>query len=211
MAGIVVFQPRVRPPGRRTAVLRRRLHGLAGERAAIVGSNGASKTTLLRILAGELDADAGMFALGGRALYMPQDVGLAGAGITVRDMLVEAAPPRPARRRQPDAGRRAGVAAGGDDGAGLALATAIADWADLGATTSSSAGTRPHSGWSGPAWARWASARRHCRAASASGWCWPCCSARTPTSCCSTSPTTTSTSRPGPGSSLSCRPVARPC
>ena len=50
------------------------------------------------------------------------------------------------------------VAAGGDDGAGLDLATAIADWADLGATTSSSAGTRPHSGWSGPAWARWASA-----------------------------------------------------
>ena len=127
---------------------------------------------------------------------------MAGAGVTVRDMLVEAAPPtlRAAGHRLLAAERA--VAAGGDDGAGLALATAIADWADLGGYDLEqrwdAAAQRVVGAGLGEVGER---RRRHCRAASASGWCWPCCSARTPTSCCSTSPTTTSTSRPGPGSS----------
>ncbi len=103
-----------------------------GEHAAIVGSNGTGKTTLLRVLAGELTAEAGSFALGGRALYMPQDVGMAARGATVRDMLVAAAPAalRAAGVRMLAAERA--VAAGDDGGAGLDLATAIADWGDLG-------------------------------------------------------------------------------
>jgi ATPase subunit of ABC transporter with duplicated ATPase domains len=132
MAGIKVSELEYAHPGGEPLFFDVAFTVSPGERAAIVGSNGAGKTTLLRILAGELDADAGTFALGGRTLYMPQDVGLAGAGITVRDMLVDAAPPtlRAAGSRMLAAERA--VAAGGDDGAGLALATAIADWADLG-------------------------------------------------------------------------------
>ncbi len=102
-----------------------------GEHAAVVGSNGAGKSTLLRVLAGELPADAGTWALGGAALYMPQDVGLVAPGSSVREMLVAAAP-----RDLRAAGTRllAGehAVAAGDDGAGMVLASAIADWGDLG-------------------------------------------------------------------------------
>jgi ATPase subunit of ABC transporter with duplicated ATPase domains len=102
-----------------------------GEHAAVVGSNGAGKSTLLRVLARELPADAGTWALGGTALYMPQDVGMAAPGASVREMLVDAAPPdlRAAGTRLVT-GERA--VAAGDDGAGMALAAAIADWGDLG-------------------------------------------------------------------------------
>jgi len=64
----------------------------AGRHAGLVGANGVGKTTLLRILAGELSADEGAVSLGGRALYMPQDVGTAGG--SVRELLLSAAPPR---------------------------------------------------------------------------------------------------------------------
>ena len=63
-----------------------------GKHAGLVGANGVGKTTLLRILAGELTADTGEAALGGRALYMPQDVGT-GVG-RVRELLLSAAPER---------------------------------------------------------------------------------------------------------------------
>jgi ATPase subunit of ABC transporter with duplicated ATPase domains len=131
MAGIVVSELEYAHPGGEPLFFDVGFTVAPGERAAIVGTNGAGKTTLLRILAGELAADAGAFALGGRPLYMPQDVGLASAGVTVRDMLVDAAPPtlRAAGSRLLAAERA--VAAGGDD-AGLDLAAAIADWADLG-------------------------------------------------------------------------------
>ena len=133
MAGIVVSELEYAHPGGGrccSSTSPSRSRPASGRRSS--AATGRARRTLLRILAGELDADAGTFALGGRALYMPQDVGLAGAGITVRDMLVEAAPAalRAAGSRMLAAERA--VAAGGDDGAGLALATAIADWADLG-------------------------------------------------------------------------------
>jgi ATPase subunit of ABC transporter with duplicated ATPase domains len=132
VSGIVVSELEYAHPGGEPLFFDVGFTVAPGERAAIVGINGTGKTTLLRILAGELDADAGSFALGGRALYMPQDVGLAAAGVTVREMLVDAAPPtlRTAGGRLLAAERA--VAAGDDDGAGLDLATAIADWGDLG-------------------------------------------------------------------------------
>ncbi len=44
----------------------------AGELVAVVGPSGCGKTTLLRILAGLLEADAGEIARSGRVVYMPQ-------------------------------------------------------------------------------------------------------------------------------------------
>jgi ABC-2 type transport system ATP-binding protein len=45
-----------------------------GDLVAVVGENGTGKTTLLRILAGDLRPDAGIVATGGRPGYCPQTV-----------------------------------------------------------------------------------------------------------------------------------------
>jgi ATPase subunit of ABC transporter with duplicated ATPase domains len=101
----------------------------AGAHAGLVGANGVGKSTLLRVLAGELAAAQGAASLGGRALRMAQDVG-AGGG-TVRELLLAVAP---ARVR--DAGRRVLAAerglAAGDPEAGMQLGEAIGTWSALG-------------------------------------------------------------------------------
>jgi len=101
-----------------------------GEHAAIVGANGVGKSTILRILSGELLPDDGEFALGGTVLTMTQDVGMSRPTDALRDMLVEVAP-----RALRDAGRalhaaEAAMYAGEDDG--TAYATALNHWGDCG-------------------------------------------------------------------------------
>ena len=102
-----------------------------GDHVGLVGANGVGKTTLLRILAGELSPDEGEVSLGGVIGYMAQDVGAVDDARTVRELLLTLAPL---------ALRRAGEAvleceaqlAAGDDAAGMRLGTAIADWSALG-------------------------------------------------------------------------------
>ena len=103
-----------------------------GRHAGLVGTNGVGKTTLMRVLAGELaaadgDSDIGSFA------YMPQNVGAGDDSLTVREMLLEAAPPR-----LKEAGLRAVHAErdleNGSDAAdaGVRLGHALSDWSQLG-------------------------------------------------------------------------------
>ncbi|MGH2908522.1 MAG: ATP-binding cassette domain-containing protein [Solirubrobacteraceae bacterium] len=102
-----------------------------GSHAGLVGTNGVGKSTLLRILAGELEGAEGEAAHGGRLLLMRQDVGLDIAGQTVRGLLTGLAPHalRHAGERVAESERRL---AAGDDAAGLALGEAIGDWSALG-------------------------------------------------------------------------------
>src|SRR5215472_13418203 len=65
-----------------------------GVTAALIGPNGAGKTTLLRLIAGELAPQAGTVTVSGGLGVMPQFIGGAGDGPTVRDLLVSVAPPR---------------------------------------------------------------------------------------------------------------------
>lgn len=58
--------------GRRRVLAGLDLEVAAGEMVAVVGENGTGKTTLLRILAGDLRPDAGSVAIGGRPGYCPQ-------------------------------------------------------------------------------------------------------------------------------------------
>jgi ATPase subunit of ABC transporter with duplicated ATPase domains len=101
-----------------------------GEHAALIGVNGVGKSTILRILSGELEPDAGSYSIGGTVLRMTQDVGMSSPDTTLREMLIEVAPP--ALR---DAGRALVAAekamlAGADDG--VAYAERLHDWGDLG-------------------------------------------------------------------------------
>jgi ATPase subunit of ABC transporter with duplicated ATPase domains len=102
-----------------------------GRHVGLVGTNGVGKSTLFGVLAGELQADEGEVSLGGRVALMPQDVGAAGDARTVRELLLSFAPGplRAAGEAMRDAERRLEA---GDDAAGMALGTAIADWSDLG-------------------------------------------------------------------------------
>jgi ABC-2 type transport system ATP-binding protein len=60
--------------GRRRVLAGLDLDVAPGEMVAVVGENGTGKTTLLRILAGDLRPDAGTVTVGGRLGYCPQTV-----------------------------------------------------------------------------------------------------------------------------------------
>jgi ATPase subunit of ABC transporter with duplicated ATPase domains len=103
-----------------------------GRHAGLVGTNGVGKTTLMRVLAGELavadgDADIGSLA------YMPQNVGVGNDSLTVREMLLQAAP-----ARLQDAGLRAleserDLENGSDPAdAGVRLGQALSEWSERG-------------------------------------------------------------------------------
>ncbi len=100
-----------------------------GRHAGLVGANGVGKTTLMRILAGELEATDGHVALGGRALYMAQDVGTREG--SVRELLLAAAPARVAAAGRAVLAAERDLAAG-DASAGVRLGEAIGGWSDLG-------------------------------------------------------------------------------
>ncbi len=101
-----------------------------GDHAALIGVNGVGKSTLLRVIAGELEADEGEAAIGGRFAYMPQDVGVH-EGSTIRELLVSIAEPRLREIGARMAAAEAALAAG-DQEAGIALGSAIGDWSDAG-------------------------------------------------------------------------------
>src|SRR4051794_39236281 len=106
-------------------------HVAPGSHVGVVGTNGVGKSTLFRLLTGELPADEGEFRVGGRLAYMPQDVGIGDDQRTVRELLTALAPT--ALRR---AGERMLAAeralAAGDERAGIDLGGAIGGWAGLG-------------------------------------------------------------------------------
>lgn len=102
-----------------------------GRHAGLVGANGVGKSTLMRILAGVLQADEGEGAVGGRAAYMAQDVGAASDSRTVRELLLGLAP-APVRLAGDAVAREEAALTAGDELAGMRLGSAIADWSTLG-------------------------------------------------------------------------------
>ena len=130
MSSVVVSELAYSPPGADQLFFDVSFGVAPGEHAAIVGPNGVGKSTILRILTGQLEPDDGEFQVGGTFLRMTQDVGMSSPDDALRDMLIEVAPP--ALR---EAGRRlfkaeAEMYAGTDDG--MAYAEALGEWGDLG-------------------------------------------------------------------------------
>ena len=102
-----------------------------GDHVGLIGANGVGKSTLLKILAGELAAEQGEAATGGRVAYMAQDVGVSDESRTVRGLLLALAPGALRVAGERVAAHEIALAAG-DDAAGIELGSAIADWASLG-------------------------------------------------------------------------------
>src|SRR4051794_11181798 len=102
-----------------------------GDHVGVVGANGVGKTTLFKMIAGELPPEEGELSAGGRVAYMPQDVGIGEDARTVRELLMSLAPGglHAAGARMLAAER---ALAEGDESAGMELGTAISEWSQLG-------------------------------------------------------------------------------
>jgi ATPase subunit of ABC transporter with duplicated ATPase domains len=131
MAHVTVSQLAYAHPGGDLLFSDVSFHVSPGQHVGLVGANGVGKSTLLRILAGELNPDEGEHAVSGICAFMRQDVGLDEAKVSVRDLLISLTPLalRRAGARLSTLERRL---ADGDPGAGVELGEAIADWAALG-------------------------------------------------------------------------------
>jgi ATPase subunit of ABC transporter with duplicated ATPase domains len=104
-----------------------------GDHAALVGANGVGKTTLLRLIGGDLPGANGSVVVDGRLATMPQLVGSIRDGTTVRELLVSFAPaPVRAVASRLHAAEVAQRARPDDTDAALAYAQAIGDWAEVG-------------------------------------------------------------------------------
>ncbi len=103
----------------------------AGEHAGLIGDNAAGKSTLLRVLAGELAATDGHVAIDGAVAYMPQAIGLHDDPVTVREFLARLAPERVGRAARALWDAEAANAAEPTTGSGLRLASAHAEWAEV--------------------------------------------------------------------------------
>ncbi|TCO52432.1 ATP-binding cassette domain-containing protein [Actinocrispum wychmicini] len=107
----------------------------AGAVVALVGTNGVGKTTLLRILGGELAASDGGVRVEGRFAVMPQFVGSVRDDRTVRDLLLAAA--SPALRAAAADVEAAELRMMDDDSepAQMQYASALATWGEAGGYT----------------------------------------------------------------------------
>ncbi|GAB4081908.1 ABC-F family ATP-binding cassette domain-containing protein [Modestobacter muralis] len=103
-----------------------------GAIAALVGENGAGKTTMLRIISGDLVPDAGSVALVGGLGIMRQFIGSVRDDTTVQRFLVDLAPP--AVRTAWDAVEAAELAMMEDDDepTQMAYANVLGTWGDVG-------------------------------------------------------------------------------
>jgi ATPase subunit of ABC transporter with duplicated ATPase domains len=104
-----------------------------GAKVALIGANGTGKTTLLRIVAGDLQPDAGTVAHAGGLGVMRQLVGMREGERPLGDLAAELGPPRLRavweRRRRAE---RRLADGGGTERDQLAYAQALADWGEAG-------------------------------------------------------------------------------
>ncbi|MBT1004234.1 ATP-binding cassette domain-containing protein [Paenarthrobacter sp. DKR-5] len=103
-----------------------------GAKTALIGPNGTGKTTLLRIIAGDVDAEEGNIATSGHVGVMRQFIGQIRDDTTVRDLLLGVAPL--ALREAGRAVDEAELAMMDSDleKVQIAYAQALADWGDAG-------------------------------------------------------------------------------
>ena len=135
MSSIVVSDLDYAPPGAEPLFFDVSFGVAPGEHAAIVGPNGVGKSTILRIVSGEIEADGGEFAIGGSWLRMTQDVGMGNPDDSLRQMLLTVAPPQLRAAGESLIAAEAALAESTDAHAaelGMGYAEALTEWGDLG-------------------------------------------------------------------------------
>ena len=102
-----------------------------GMHAGLVGDNATGKSSLLKVLAGFLEADDGVIALDGRIGYMPQTIGQRDEPVSVREFLSELSgvDVSEAAHRLWEA-EHANTTAPSEE-TGMALAAALEAWSDV--------------------------------------------------------------------------------
>ena len=130
MSSISVSELAYSPPGAEQLFFDVSFGVAPGEHDAIVGPNGVGKSTILKILTGQYEADDGEFSIGGNFLQMTQDVGMSKPDDALRDMLIEVAPTALREAGKKLFAAEKAMMAGEDDG--MAYAEALGDWGDLG-------------------------------------------------------------------------------
>ena len=103
-----------------------------GAKTALIGPNGTGKTTLLRIIAGDLTPDEGGVSRSGNMGIMRQFVGQVRDDTTVRDLLASAAPPALAAAAKAVDSAELAMMEHDDEPTQMRYAQAIADWGDAG-------------------------------------------------------------------------------
>ncbi len=103
-----------------------------GATVALIGPNGTGKTTLLRIVAGDLEPHEGSVGRSGGLGVMRQFVGSVRDESTVRDLLVSVAPPRVRGAALALDAAELAMMETDDEPTQLRYAQALADWADAG-------------------------------------------------------------------------------
>ena len=103
-----------------------------GEHTALVGANGVGKTTMLRVLAGELTGYAGTIRVDGTVRFMRQLVGRFDDGTTVRDLMVAHSTPALQDVAATLTRREAAIAADPSEKNGVAYADVLVRWEQLG-------------------------------------------------------------------------------
>ena len=103
-----------------------------GTKTALVGANGTGKTTLLRIVAGDLAPSGGAVAREGGLGVMRQFIGSVRDESEVRDLLLELSPPGVRDAGRALAAAELAMMERDDEATQLRYAQALADWGDAG-------------------------------------------------------------------------------
>ena len=101
-----------------------------GAKTALVGANGTGKTTLLRMIAGDLAPASGQVARTGGLGVMRQFIGSIRDQSTVRDLLVDLAPPAIREAGRALEAAELAMMERDDTTTQMAYATALSDWGD---------------------------------------------------------------------------------